>query len=180
MANYPSYSNYPNYYGNPNAYNIQEMQNLRERIDKQIAQMQNPQPFVPQPPQIQQTFQLNNPQQNSSDFDAKYTENVEEVKNTLTLRNTLFLTKDMTTMWLKDAGGNVKAYSLSEVIEKDEKDAKIDELTKQIEDMRILISTQLAQNQASVQNSSNPFNSVQPEPIEETPKAKPETKSSKK
>lgn len=145
MANYPNY--YPNYYANANAYNLQEMQNLRERIDKQIAQMQNPQPFMPQP-QIQQTFQLNNPQQNLTDFDGKYTEGLDDVSNTLVLKNTLFLTKDMSTMWLKDVTGNVKKYSLNEIVEKDEKDLKIDELTKQIEDMKIMISNQLAQNQS--------------------------------
>lgn len=171
MANYPNYySNYyPNYYANANANNIQEMQNLRERLDKQIAQMQNPQPFIPQPPQIQQTFQLNNPQQNLTDFDAKYVEGIDEVKGTLALRNTLFLTKDMSTMWIKDVSGNVKTYSLNEVVEKDEKDAKIDELTRQIEDMRMMVAATMAQNQA-----------VPKEQPVETSKVKEETKSNKK
>ena len=171
MANYPNYySNYyPNYYANANANNIQEMQNLRERLDKQIAQMQNPQPFIPQPPQIQQTFQLNNPQQNLTDFDAKYVEGIDEVKGTLALRNTLFLTKDMSTMWIKDVSGNVKTYSLNEVVEKDEKDAKIDELTRQIEDMRMMVAATMAQNQAAPKE----------QPVE-APKAKEEAKSNKK
>lgn len=166
MASYSNY--YPNYYANPNAYNLQEMQNLRERIDKQITQMQNPQPFIPQPPQIQQTFQLNNPQQGMTDFDAKYAENADEVKNTLTLRNTLFLTKDMSTMWLKDVSGNVKMYSVTEIIERDEKDVKIDELTKQIEEMKSMFAAQLSQNQSKSTQSIEPV------------KVKEETKSSKK
>lgn len=165
MAAYTNY--YPNYYANNNAYNLQEMQNLRERLDKQITQMQNPQPFIPQPPQIQQTFQLNNPQQGVTDFDAKYVEGVDDVKNTLTLRNTLFLTRDMSTMWMKDINGNIKLYSLTEIIERDEKDAKIDELTKQIEEMKSMFATQLAQNQTKVSQTV------------ETPKVKEESKSKK-
>ena len=165
MAAYTNY--YPNYYANNNAYNLQEMQNLRERLDKQITQMQNPQPFISQPPQIQQTFQLNNPQQGVTDFDAKYAEGVDDVKNTLTLRNTLFLTRDMSTMWMKDINGNIKLYSLTEIIERDEKDAKIDELTKQIEEMKSMFAAQLAQNQTKVSQTV------------ETPKVKEESKSKK-
>lgn len=148
MPNYQNY--YPNYYNSQNANNIQEMQNLRDRLDRQIsqaqiAQTQTYQPFSPQTtPQIQQTFQLNNPQQNSTDFDAKYANNIDEVKNSLVLKSTLFITKDITTMWLKDVSGNIKTYSLTEVIEKDEKDKKIDELTKQIENMTEIIATQLS------------------------------------
>lgn len=126
-------------YNNSNFY-MQDLQNMRDRIDRQMAQMQ--QQNAQQPAQIQQTFQLSNPQ-NFTDFDAKYIDNLEAVKNTLTLRNTLFVTKDMSTMWMKDASGNIKTYALTEVIEKDEKDLEIENLQKQLNEMKaMLMATQ--------------------------------------
>lgn len=130
------YNNYP-VYGNSQMY-MQDLQNMRDRIDMQMRQMQQTQ--TPnqgqQTPSINQTFQLSNPQQNANDFDGKYTNNIDEVKNTLTLKNTLFVNKEMNTLWLKDTAGNIKTYSLTEVIELDEKDKMIIDLQKQIEDLK--------------------------------------------
>jgi hypothetical protein len=130
------YNNYP-IYGNNQMY-MQDLQNMRDRIDMQMRQMQQTQSSnqVQQTPAINQTFQLSNPQQNANDFDGKYTNNIDEVKNTLTLKNTLFVNKEMNTLWLKDAAGNIKTYSLTEVIELDEKDKMIIDLQRQIEDLK--------------------------------------------
>ena len=114
-----------------------DLQNMRDKIDMQMRQFQQPMPNPnQQTPAINQTFQLSNPQQNNNDFDGKYVANVEEVKNTLTLKNTLFVNKEMTILWFKDAAGNIKSYSLSEIIELDEKDKKIIELQRQIEELK--------------------------------------------
>lgn len=116
---------------------MQDLQNMRDKIDMQMRQFQQPMSNSnQQTPAINQTFQLSNPQQNNNDFDGKYVANVEEVKNTLTLKNTLFVNKEMTILWFKDAAGNIKSYSLSEIIELDEKDKKIIELQKQIEELK--------------------------------------------
>lgn len=130
------YNNYP-VYGNNQMY-MQDLQNMRDRIDMQMKQMQQTQSpnQGQQTPAINQTFQLSNPQQNANDFDGKYTNNIDEVKNTLTLKNTLFVNKEMNTLWLKDATGNIKTYSLTEVIELDEKDKMIIDLQRQIEDLK--------------------------------------------
>lgn len=130
------YNNYP-VYGNNQMY-MQDLQNMRDRIDMQMKQMQQTQSpnQGQQTPAINQTFQLSNPQQNANDFDGKYTNNIDEVKNTLTLKNTLFVNKKMNTLWLKDAAGNIKTYSLTEVIELDEKDKMIIDLQRQIEDLK--------------------------------------------
>ena len=42
----------------------------------------------------------------------------------------------MNTLWLKDVSGNIKTYTLTEVIELDEKDKQIIELQKQIEELK--------------------------------------------
>ena len=90
-----------------NQFYMQDLQNMRDKIDMQMRQLQQPMPNQnQQTPAINQTFQLSNPQQSNNDFDGKYVTNAEDVKNTLTLKNTLFVNKEMTILWLKDAAGN--------------------------------------------------------------------------
>lgn len=45
-------------------------------------------------PHIQQTFQLSNPQNNVVDFDGKYAKDIEEVKNNLIFKNTIYIDKE--------------------------------------------------------------------------------------
>ena len=98
---------------------MQDLQNMRDKIDMQMRQFQQPMPNPnQQTPAINQTFQLSNPQQNNNDFDGKY------------------VAKEMTILWFKDAAGNIKSYSLAEIIELDEKDKKIIELQRQIEELK--------------------------------------------
>lgn len=117
-----------------------------DRINKQIEDLQNLKSQMQNPmqmsnsatPAINQTFQLANTN-NMNDFDGKYANNVDEVKNTLALRNMLFVNKEMNVLWLKDVTGNIKSYTLTEIVELDEKDKKIIELEKQIESMKGMI-----------------------------------------
>lgn len=117
-----------------------------DRINKQIEDLQNLKSQMQNPmqmpnsatPAINQTFQLANTN-NMNDFDGKYANNVDEVKNTLALRNMLFVNKEMNTLWLKDVTGNIKSYTLTKIVELDEKDKKIIELEKQIESMKGMI-----------------------------------------
>ncbi len=127
--NYPMYNNSQMY--------LQDLQNMRDRIDAQMRQFQ--QPAMQQPPAINQTFQLSNPPNADNDFDGKYATNLDEVKNTLALKNTFFVNKEMNTLWFKDVSGNIKTYTLSEVIELDAKDQEILELKKEIENMKGMI-----------------------------------------
>jgi len=132
---------------NPYGYPVmQELQSMKDRIDKTMQNYQQTQnQFMnpnQQPAQIQQTFQLSNPRANSTDFEGKYAENIDEIKNTLVYKNTLFVNKDMSTLWFKAVNGNIKTYTLIEVIQKDDKDKEIDELKKQIEDMKYMLSQQ--------------------------------------
>lgn len=117
---------------------IEDLQNLKN-------QMQNPMQMMnTQTPAINQTFQLSNPQNSTADFDGKYVSNIDEVKNTLALKNTLFVNKEMNTLWLKDVSGNIKTYTLAEVIELDPKDKEILELKKEIENMKGMIANNSA------------------------------------
>lgn len=96
-----------------------------------------------QQPQIQQTFQLSNPTQNINDFDGRYAETIEEVKNTLVYKNALFLTKDMSKMWLKDTGGNIRIFNLQEEIQMDENTTEINNLKKEFDDLKTFIIQQI-------------------------------------
>lgn len=129
--NYPMYGNNPMY--------LQDLQNMRDRIDAQMRQLQQP-TMQPQTPAINQTFQLSNAGSTANDFDGKYVNNLDEVKNTLALKNTLFVNKEMNTLWLKDVSGNIKTYTLAEVIELDPKDKEILELKKEIENMKNMMN----------------------------------------
>lgn len=129
--NYPMYGNNPMY--------LQDLQNMRDRIDAQMRQLQQP-TMQPQTPAINQTFQLSNAGSTANDFDGKYVNNLDEVKNTLALKNTLFVNKEMNNLWLKDVSGNIKTYTLAEVIELDPKDKEILELKKEIENMKNMMN----------------------------------------
>lgn len=116
----------------------QDLLNLRDRIDKQLQQMNNkPQP---QPVPITQNFQIA-PNHNQSQFGIRYANSIDDVKNEMTFIDTLFVNRDFTTLWVKNATGGIKIYELREIIELDEKDrqiadlkAKIDELEKEIKE----------------------------------------------
>lgn len=116
-----------------NAYNpynnqmyMQDLQNMRDRIDRQM-QIVNQNQHQPAP--ITQNFQLA-PNQNSGGI--RYAGTIEDVKKELVFADTIFLNKEYTTMWLKNASGDVKTYELKEIIELDEKDLKINELMAKI------------------------------------------------
>lgn len=144
--------NYP-MYGNSQFY-MNDLQAMKDRIDKQMQQIQQQQQQtqyqMQQPiPQVTQNFQLAPTQNNVSDLDAKYAENIDEVKNIFALKNTLFVNKDMSILWLKNPAGDIKKYSLMEIVELDPKDKEIAELKKQIASMQDMI---INQNKPEVQN----------------------------
>lgn len=116
-------------YGNPynNQMYMQDLQGLRDRIDRQMQMQMNNQSQQPTP--ITQNFQLA-PSQNNNGI--KYAENIEEVKKELVFADTLFVNKEYTLLWYKNASGEVKTYGLKEIIELDEKDQKIAELEAKI------------------------------------------------
>lgn len=154
-------NNYPYYAGNNQMY-MQELQNMRDRLDKQMMQIQQSQQVMQnsnqQPTPITQNFQLAPNNNTINDFDAKYAKDVEDVKNTLTLKNTLFVNKEMSVLWLKDATGNIKSYTLTEIIQKDAKDVEIDNLKIQNEQNNQIIlnlQKQLEDLKGVVLNESN-------------------------
>lgn len=120
---------YNNPYYNP--------QITKERIDNQIAQLQQMKDQLPQntQPAINQTFQLA-PNNNT----IKYVDSIDEVQKEFVVNDTPFFSKDMSILWLKNTKGEIKIYSLNEIIQKDEKDIIIENLQMQINEMKGMIN----------------------------------------
>ena len=121
-----------NYYPN-NQYYMQDLQNMKDRIDNQMRQLQNQQPI--QQPQIHQNFQLA-PQNNNNELESKYADSFEEVKNTFVMKTGIFTKKDFSTIWIKDVSGNIRTFKTEEVVELDEKDREILDLQRQLNELR--------------------------------------------
>lgn len=119
---------------NPYQYNSQlymnDLQNMRDKIDRQMQQLNAQQPTQQaQTPQINQNFQLVPTQSNQG---IKYVNDIEDVRKELVFADTLFVNKEYSSLWFKNASGEIKTYELKEVVFKDEKDLKIQELENKL------------------------------------------------
>lgn len=122
MYNNPYISNYP--YG---------QQNLNERIDNQIAQLQQMKEQVKnQQPAINQTFQLA-PNNNGK---IKYVGTIDDVNKEQVTEESAFFSKDLSVVWIKSPSGNIRIFEMKETTFKDSKDMLIDALMLQIEELK--------------------------------------------
>lgn len=109
-------------------------QSMYEQIDNQINQLQQMREQIKnnaQQPAINQTFQLA-PQHSG----MKYANTLDEVNKEVVYNDTPFFSKDLSILWLKNGKGEIKTYELKEIVQKDEKDLKIDYLMAQIEELK--------------------------------------------
>ena len=132
--------NYQNWYGNNGQYYMQNLQDMRDRIDNQMKQYQQNQMQMQQPvaQPITQNFQLA-PQPTNNEIQAKYVNNVDDVKNTFVMTTGLFVNKEMNTLWFKNVNGDIRTFNLQEIIEQDPKDIEIQRLRNEIENMKGMI-----------------------------------------
>ena len=128
MYNAYGYNNYMN-----------DLQQMRDRIDRQMQMVNQNQP---QSTPITQNFQLAPNQEKQG---IKFVGNIEDEKKELVFTDTLFVYIYFSTLWFKNASGEVKTYELKEVVEMDEKDRKIMELmarVKYLEEMEAKLNEQ--------------------------------------
>lgn len=148
--------NYPMY--NNSQYYMQNLQDMRDRIDNQIKNYQQSQMQQPITQPITQNFQIApQPNNNNNELESKYVNNIDDVKNTFVIKTGLFVNKDFSTLWVKDATGNIKTYKTEEIIELDDKDREIIELKRQINEMKGMMT-----------NANELHNADVNEPITET------------
>ena len=154
MYNYNPYNSqlsqgYNSY--NQNNY-LTELQQMRDKIDKQIQQaqqpQQQPQSVIPASQPITQNFQLAPQQNNNSELESRYADNIDEVKNTFVMKTAIFATRDFSTVWLKDVSGNIRTFKTEEVFEIDEKDIEIQNLKRELEEMKNLMAQSVKPVQA--------------------------------
>ena len=128
-----------NYYPN-NQYYMQDLQNMREKIDRQMQQVQqmnqNQMQQQPIPTNLTQTFQLAPQINNNSELQCQYADSFDEVKNTFVIKTGIFTKKDFSTIWVKNINGNIRTFKTEEVVELDEKDREILDLQRQLNELR--------------------------------------------
>ena len=113
---------------------ISQLQQLREQLKTNISQ----QPQQQGQPAINQTFQLA-PNGNGG---IKYVNSIEDVNKETVFTDTPFFSKDLSVVWIKNVNGEIKAYEMSEIIEKDEKDLQIDLLMAQVNELKGIIENE--------------------------------------
>lgn len=122
-----------------------------DRINSQISELEKLKSQIPMQQPITQNFQI---APNSSSI--RYANNLEEVQKEFILNDTPFFSKDMTVLWVKSPSGDVKTYELNEIVEKDEKDLRIELLMSQIEELRKeVINNEHITNDDATKNESN-------------------------
>ena len=126
--NRPYMQNYTN-----NQQNFYE-QNLYDQIDNQINNLvgmrnqlrNNQQQQSQQPTSINQTFQLS-----PNGGGIKYANSIDDVAKETVFFDTPFFSKDLSVLWIKSSSGDIRAYELTEIVQKDEKDLEIEFLQSQ-------------------------------------------------
>lgn len=111
-------------------------QSMNERIDNQIAQLQQMKEQMknqqPVPTNLTQNFQIA-PTHASG---MRYANSLDDVNREMVYVDTPFFSKDMSVVWIKNNKNEIKTYELHEIVPKDEKDIKIDFLMAQIEELK--------------------------------------------
>jgi len=102
-----------------------------DRINSQIAELERIKSQIPNTPAINQTFQLAPNMGN-----MKMVKSIDDVQKEFVMSDTAFFSEDLSVMWIKNNKGEIKAYSLAEIIQKDEKDLIIENLESQIKDLK--------------------------------------------
>lgn len=138
MPNFPNGINQPNI--DQNYINMIEKE--KERLDKMKEQYVN-RFQQPQQPTLNQTIQVAPTPQN---IGLKYVNSINDVQKELTMVDTPFITNDYSTLFIKNAKGEIRTFTLQEVIPKDERDEIIKQLQKENEELKGMIENAKSSN----------------------------------
>ena len=116
------------------------------KIDNQIRELEAMKGQIPQP--ITQNFQI------SPVNTLKMADSIDEVEKTMVMGDTPFFSRDMSILWIKNIKNEIKSYELKEIVQKDEKDLKIEYLEAQIEELRRGINESNANSNESTTNTN--------------------------
>lgn len=143
-------------YNNPYMLNQNyNQQSMNERIDNQIAQLQQMKEQMKHntQPAINQTFQLA-PQQSG----MRFANSLDDVNKEMVYVDTPFFSKDMSVVWVKNNKNEIKTYELNEIVPLDEKDLQIQYLQSQIEELKGMMKNESNTNNSNVNAEQNATN----------------------
>lgn len=136
-------------YNNP--YNMINNYSLNDRIDNEIERLKQMKTQMQQPAPITQNFQLA-----PTHSGIKYANTIDDVKKEIVYFDTPYFSKDLSVLWIKNSKGDIKAYELNEIVEKDDKDIQIEYLKTQIEELKGMIKYDAnATNVVTEQDTTN-------------------------
>lgn len=118
-------------YGNNPYIQNYSQQSLNDKIDNEIARLQQMKNHNITQPAINQTIQLA-PQ----NIGIKLVNSIEDVKKEFAIADTPFINIDYSTLWIKNAKGEIRTFNIQEIKPKDEKDLIIEDLQKQLNEMK--------------------------------------------
>lgn len=167
-------NNNPYTFNNPYMQNYSQ-QSMIERIDGQINQLQQMKDQMKNSssqqqnthPAINQTFQL----APNGMGGIRYVVSIDEVAKENVYVDTPFFSKDMSVVWIKKSNGEIRAFELNEIIEKDEKDLQIEFLQSQLNELKGMIKNEQSNtNVIEPKNATNTKEFDEPigEPIKES------------
>ena len=109
-------------------------QSMNERIDNQIAQLQQMKEQMKnqQPTNLTQNFQLAPTHQAG----MRYANTIDDVGKEVVYTDMPFFSKDMSVVWIKNNKGDIKTYELKEIVPMDERDLLIQNLQMQVNELR--------------------------------------------
>jgi hypothetical protein len=105
----------------------QSLKNIIDQANGQLNQLHT----QPPPTNLTQNFQLTPAYNNFRIVGSK-----EEVEKEMVLNNTFFLAKDNKNLWIKNTRGDIRTFTLEEVTPKDDKDLLIENLQRQINELK--------------------------------------------
>lgn len=157
-------------------YQVYNPQMTVDRINNQMAELERLKEQLQRPTQpatptnLTQNFQL---APNTRDV-IRYATSIDEVQRDMVIGDTPYFSKDMSVVWIKNIKGEIKSYELREIIQKDEKDLKIDYLMAQIEELKKGINANESDANA---NEPTPNSNQEQEPATATTVSKSNAKS---
>lgn len=156
-------------YNNPYMQNYNQnmmQQNINDKIDSEIAKLQQMKNHNMNQPAINQTFQLA-PNNNG----IKFVNDIEDVQKEFAISETPFINKDYSTLWIKNAKGEIRIFELNEVIPKDDKDILIEKLQSQINNLSNQIKEMNNNEQYYAQSNDESRNEYESEQLIESTKS---------
>lgn len=157
MVNYPNNFNPQITYEQQIDNEINNLQQMKERIRNNTMQQ----------PTLNQTIQVSP----TPNIGIKYVNSIEDVNKESVFVDTPFFSKDLSVLWIKNASGDIKAYELNEIIQKDEKDLQIEFLTARLSQLEGMIRNEQSNSNANaeqVTTSSTTSDEPVGEPIKES------------